>query len=70
MNMPQTVYLDRKLVEKVDDCWCPWMQRRPEDERRQHDARGFRRELNRFHREKLCRIAYGLSWSVVVPPFF
>jgi len=31
-------------------------QRKPDDERRQHDARQFRREGDRFHSEKLSEL--------------
>lgn len=55
-NIPQSVYVDGKLAEKIDNCWRAWRQRKPEYEWRQHDARQFRREDDCFHSEKISEL--------------
>jgi len=56
-NTPQSA-VDGELAGTFDDYQRAWRQRKPDDERRQHDAREFRREGNRFHShsEKLSEL--------------
>jgi hypothetical protein len=67
-DVAESVNVDSKLAEKVDDSWRARGQREPKDERRQHDAGKFRRESDRLHREKLAELrVYGLGMQLLPP---
>ncbi len=66
--VPESIDVDGKLAEKVDDSGCTQRQREPENEWRQHDAGELRHERDRLHLEKLAKLGvHSLSVKLFTP---